>query len=324
MINAPAVINVPANAPVGTLLTSLITVPATNFYTCTPVSGQSNVTGVAFEAAGLTKAGFTVSPGGTLPVLTVFNTSVPGIGIAIAVRPSNGNCGAGPYVDLGGTTATAAIPSPWVGSTCGSTGTATNGGQAQVVLVKTMAGAVAVGTISGVLFQAASVIQQSGKDVVQTGAGAPGLITFSISPVSDVPPSCTTPNVVVPMTTYSVSAFKGVGSTTPPVSFNLAINNCSAGLTSIVYQFSAPGGIANAAAGVIALTTDSTAKQIGLQVTDGNGVPLKYDGTTYSVTGVTSSPGSYVVPLKAAYFQIGSPIVAGNANANLVFSMTYQ
>jgi major type 1 subunit fimbrin (pilin) len=121
-----------------------------------------------------------------------------------------------------------------------------------------------------------------------------------------------------------LTSFKGVGTTTPPVAFNLAITDCSPGVATIQYQSTAPSDVAIPAQGLLSLTTTSLARGIGVQVMDGTGVPLKFDGTMYSVPGVNGTSTSYNVPLKAAYYQTGTPLVAGSANAVMTFTMTYQ
>ena len=51
---------------------------------------------------------------------------------------------------------------------------------------------------------------------------------------------------------------------------------------------------------------------------------LKYD-TQYTLGSyVTSTGGSYTIPLTAAYYQTGTAVTAGTANGVLTFTMTYQ
>lgn len=136
--------------------------------------------------------------------------------------------------------------------------------------------------------------------------------------------SCTTPDVTVPMGTYKAAAFSGKGSTSSPVGFNLSLNNCPAGMTSIQYQLSAPGGVIDAANGVVALSSDSTAQGIGLKVMNSAGTAMNYN-TQYPMTSyVSATGGSYTIPLKAAYYQTGTTVSPGSANALLTFTMTYQ
>jgi major type 1 subunit fimbrin (pilin) len=330
VIPMPVSLNLPNNAAVGTILTNVVTTPATNFYTCNATStGGPGPIGVGFETVGLTKA--TGQFGVPLVVqvngmqLTVYNTNTPGVGIAIGIRPILGGCPAlSTFLDLG--TFNAVFPSPWLGQICATLGNPIlDGAQIEAVLVKT--GPISPGIVGGgVILQAASFNESSvGQVQVQPGPNAPGLISFSLSPTTAPVRACTTPNVTVSMgVSNKLSTFKGVGTTTPPVAFNLAITNCSPGVATIQYQFTAPSGVAIAAKGVLALTSASLARGIGLQVTDSSGVPLKFDGTVYSVSGVNGASTSYNVPLKAAYYQTGTPLVAGSANAVMTFTMTYQ
>jgi major type 1 subunit fimbrin (pilin) len=151
-------------------------------------------------------------------------------------------------------------------------------------------------------------------------------LTMSLSnQISIVALSCITPDVTVTMGSYNAAAFTGTGSATKPVGFNVAVNNCPAGMTTIQYQFSAPGGVTDATNGVIALTSSaSTATGVGLKLMDSTSAALKF-GTQYQVTGYnTATGGSYTIPLLAAYSQTGATVTPGTANAVMTFTMTYQ
>ncbi|MFC0571894.1 fimbrial protein [Paraburkholderia solisilvae] len=321
----PASLNMPNNAPVGTLLTNVVTTPATSYFQCSAPVGSGAGAGVGVMAVGLTKAlsagiPLIVNVNGTL--LSVFATNVAGVGIAVGVRivlP----CAVTTFQDLG-QTLNAPFPSPWFGQFClMSSATMATGVQVEAALVKT--GTASAGTVSaGIILQAASFIGTStaGQVAMQTGSNAPGLISFSLSPVKAPVRSCTTPDVTVTMGQYRTAQFKGVGSVTPGVAFNLALTNCSAGISQIQYQLSAPAGARIAAQGVINLSSDSSARGIGLQIVDGGGVPLKLDNV-YSVSGVNGTASSYLVPFKAAYYQTDASVTAGTANANLTFTITY-
>jgi major type 1 subunit fimbrin (pilin) len=325
VIPMPTTLNQPNNAPVGTLLTNIVTTPASNFFQCNVPSGG---TGVAFDqVAGLTQAtgSFGISLTAVLngTTLSVFNTNVPGIGIAVGIKILLGSCPIfQPFVDLG-QILSFPFPSPWVGLSCASSGTTANGAQVEAALVKT--GPVSPGTVMlGVIFQLASFVNAPpiGQLQMQTGSGAPGLISFTMSPVRAPVRSCTTPNVTVSMGSYQLIKFKGVGSASPGVPFNLSFSDCSPGLTQIQYQMSAPAGSAVPSQGVINLSSDSTARGVGLQIVDGNGAPLKLD-TQYTVSGVNAATNAYSVPFKAAYYQTAATVTAGTANANLTFTITY-
>jgi major type 1 subunit fimbrin (pilin) len=76
---------------------------------------------------------------------------------------------------------------------------------------------------------------------------------------------------------------------------------------------------------VLALTPTSTATGIGLQLKDGNGNPLQYNTTQYTLSAYnTATGGSYTIPLTAAYYQTAATVTPGSANATLTFTLIYQ
>lgn len=315
-ISMPAFASVPRDAVAGTLLSSWVSSPAvTNYYTCSVSGGTA--TGAEFQPLSLTPSGVKVSNNGVST--TVFNTNLPGVGIAIQVRTYANGCSWQPWQDLGtpGSVPGAGSPppAPWVGTNCSANGSRTNGGQASVALVKT--GSITAGTVTGgVLFQAGSFIAPT----MQSGMYQ----SFTVTSTAVTVLSCTTPNVTVSMGSYPAATFNGSGSSSNPVGFNVAVNNCPAGMNKIQYSFDAPGGVVNVTNGVIALSSDSTATGIGLQLKDNSGNALKYD-TQYTLGSyVTSTGGSYTIPLTAAYYQTGTAVTAGTANGVLTFTMTYQ
>ncbi|MXN75435.1 fimbrial protein [Burkholderia sp. 4701] len=155
--------------------------------------------------------------------------------------------------------------------------------------------------------------------------GTSGHVLFSLTSTIVSVAACTTPNVTVNMGSTMQSAFKGIGSTTnPPVAVNVAVNACPSGLTSIQYQFIPVNAVLDSTNGVLALSSDSTATGIGLQLKDSSGAALKYN-TQYTLTSYSKSTGgSYTIPLKAAYYQTSATVKPGSANAVLTFTMMYQ
>lgn len=319
-LTPPAAIAIPRDAAVGTLLTSWIqSTAASNWYTCTGDSG-TDAAGVAFEPLSQTSSGLTISSGGVN--YTVFNTSVAGVGIAVGVS-GIGNCGTSKFQDLGTPVnlIVTKLPSPWVAaSSCVVTGSMNVGGQAQIAFVKT--GPITPGTASGgVLFEAAAVVgpKNTGATLVSGMRKS-----FKVNPISFTVGSCTIPDIPVSMGSYKASTFTGPNSSSNPISFNVAVNNCPAGFNAIQYSFAAPSGVLNATAGVIALSSDSKATGVGLQLKDNSGNALKYD-TNYTLSSYNkSTSGSYTIPLKAAYYQTGTAVTAGSANGTLLITMTYQ
>jgi major type 1 subunit fimbrin (pilin) len=304
----PASVSVPRDAAVGTLLSGWVSTPAiTNFYTCQNATGGP---GSYFEPLSLTKSGLTITSTGV--TYTVFNTNVPGIGIAISVAVYFSGCGGwmAPE-DLGGIGA-AVTPtlSGWVGYTCNADGTF--GGQLSAILVKT--GPTTGGTISG------GIIAEAWSDI-----SPDPYVSFSLSPTAFVATSCSTPDVTVSMGSYRVSTFTGKGSSSTPVGFNVAVNNCPAGMNSIQYQFASASGVVNASQGVIALASSSTATGIGLQLKSSSpSVVLSYNQQYQLSSYNAATGGSYNIPLTAAYYQTGKTVTPGTANAIVTFTMTYQ
>ncbi|VWC82624.1 type-1 fimbrial protein subunit A [Burkholderia lata] len=315
-VSMPSSVTVPRDAVNGTLLTAWISTPATNnYYSCT-VSGSGS-TGMVFEPLSMTKAGMTVI-GPTGVTYTVWNTNVPGVGIAIGVRSYVNGCQWQAWLDLG--TTGAPFPSPWTGWVCNTNGSVTNGGQAQMALVKT--GAITAGTMTGgVLFEGGSAQSTTGTYTVATTSRK----SFSLSSTIINVAACTTPNVTVNMGSPMRSEFTGIGSTTKQaVAVNVAVNACPIGLNSIQYQFIPVNAVLDSTNGVLALSSGSTATGIGLQLKDSNGNALKYNAP-YTLTSYSKSTGgSYTIPLTARYYQTAAKVTAGSANAVLTFTMTYQ
>ncbi|VWD07398.1 type-1 fimbrial protein subunit A [Burkholderia lata] len=313
-------VTVPRDAPNGTVLTSWVSTPnVSNYYTCA-VSGTA-AAGMVFEPLSMTKSGMTVK-GPTGVAYTVWNTNVPGVGVAIGVSSYANGCGSLPWVDLG--VPSSPFPSPWTGNACNANGIVTsisNGGMAQAALVKT--GPITAGTVTGgVLLVGASATSTGGN--VYTVATSP-LVSFSLTSTNVSVAACTTPNVTVNMGSHMQSEFTGIGSTTKQaVAVNVAVNACPTGLNSIQYEFDPVNAVLDSTNGVLALSSGSTATGIGLQLKDSSGNALKYS-TPYTLTSYSKSTGgSYTIPLTARYYQTAAKVTAGSANAVLTFTMTYQ
>ena len=136
--------------------------------------------------------------------------------------------------------------------------------------------------------------------------------------------TCTTPNVNVPFPTVPISAFTGIGSTAGVTSFNLSFNNCPAGFNSIGYTFSPTTSIADAGQGVVTLSTTSTAKGVGIQITTNDNTPIQY-GSVYNLENYDPfNTKSYTVPFKAALYQYESQASAGSIKGAVTFTMTYK
>lgn len=297
-VQMPSLATAPRDAAVGTPLSGWVQTPTAEYYNCYV---KNSSVSIAFEATSLTKSG--QNSGG----YTVYNTNVKGVGMAVALGTDFAGCGGGTaWTNLGNTWTSCQISE--------DEHDAKLQGRVSVRLIKT--GPITPGRISGgTLFTA--VIERSGN-------ASGNSINFSLTNTEIRVPTCQTPNVTVPMGSYSVSAFTGAGSSTPPVNFNLALNDCPAGMTRILYLFQAPLGVAGGADGVTVLTGDSTAKGIGLRLRNGANGTLKFD-TWNEMSGYNAKTGgSYTIPLKASYYQTGTSVTTGTANAVITFTMAYQ
>ncbi|MEX5350808.1 fimbrial protein [Pseudomonas juntendi] len=136
--------------------------------------------------------------------------------------------------------------------------------------------------------------------------------------------SCETPDVAVAMgDDYKLFDFGGPGSTAREVPFNLKLNNCPQGLTKVNYQLQALTPVIDSAQGVVGLNTTSTARGIGLQIKDANGVPVPLN-TPRNFSGYNTSGGNFLIPLIANYYRLGTEsLKAGSANTEVTFIMSY-
>ncbi|RDK08755.1 type 1 fimbrial protein [Cupriavidus lacunae] len=208
--------------------------------------------------------------------------------------------------------------SSWAGVACLVTDTTPHsspvGVQISVALVKT--GQVpSGGIVGGTVAQIASIDVNTVTSLLDN---------VNITNVRIVPLLCTTPDVTVNMGTHRRDEFSGIGTFTSPIGFNIALNNCPAGMNSVSYRVDAVTTIVNASNSVVALDGSSTAAGVGVQLLDDTGsvFPL---GTAKTMSGYsTGTGGSYAIPLKARYYQTGATVTAGTANSAMTFTMTYQ
>ncbi len=144
--------------------------------------------------------------------------------------------------------------------------------------------------------------------------------------------TCTAQDVTVAMGSYKSSAFSGVGTTTPAKSFEVSVS-CPPGMMlvttatsprpmTIGYRINVPGGKV-LAVGVAALSSGSTAKGIGLRLSNSTSSPLTF-GATYPLEYSATSGSNQSVKFQAAYQQVAATVTPGTANAVLTFAMDYQ
>ncbi|MFJ6058260.1 fimbrial protein [Burkholderia vietnamiensis] len=184
------------------------------------------------------------------------------------------------------------------------------GSRLGVMLVVT--GPVGVGSVAGGSVYARMTISGLPVGTLRTGG-------FRITT-----PACSVPNVSVVMGEVSASRFRGVGTTAGDTPFDLRLNACPAGRTAIYYRLDPTTSVVpGTGESVAALTGSRPATGIGLQLLDALGKPLVY-GSTMQVAGYAGSAGDYSVPLRARYYQTDASVTAGNANAAVTVTISYD
>lgn len=146
-------------------------------------------------------------------------------------------------------------------------------------------------------------------------------------------PTCETPDVKVELGDYSTRDFPRYGDFTLPKAFNLLLNNCSSTVKKVSYSLSAnpTAPAVNAAQGIVALNSASTAKGIALQLLDSNQNPMQLD-KNYSFNELTAGGGNFSIPLNARYIRTlpnagagaqDKGVTGGTANTEVTFIMSY-
>ena len=136
--------------------------------------------------------------------------------------------------------------------------------------------------------------------------------------------TCTTPNVDVVFPTVVLGAFTGIGSTAGMTPFELKFDNCPAGLNSIGYYFSPTTDVIDPANGVFSLDAGSTAQGVGIQLLTEDSTPVVFNSTYILSDYNPSSINSYTVPLKAAIYQTGESVMAGEVQGSVTFTLDYK
>jgi len=305
-INTPPHITVPRDAASGTALTGWLTTDATtDWFKCAASAGAGTGTGMRtlIPSAGQTK----VVDGITY---TVRATGVEGLGVIVGGRVYMNGCGWAPFQ---------ALDQAIRGSGCNTAGAVTNGGQLRAMFVKT--GPLATGIVAPLtIASAVSLSNESGGALIPNTSLE---IQFVTMPVLVFSQACTTPDVSVSLGSPQASVFKGKGSSSQPVPFDISLNGCPAGMSAVHYQMDAATPVVDAANAVIGLDANSTATGVGVQLLDADGNPAVL-GTMLPFAGYNSAAGgSFKIPFRARYRQVGDKVTPGSANAAVTFTMNY-
>ncbi|HWW07796.1 fimbrial protein [Collimonas sp.] len=148
-----------------------------------------------------------------------------------------------------------------------------------------------------------------------------GTITFTGS-ITGVPceiDSTTSKDVTMPK--VFANDFTGSGSTVPPVAFKIVLSGCNASSTGATLKFTGTTDSTNTA--VLKVTGTSPATGVGVQLLDSTGTAIDMAGGTKN-SDITIAEGTNTYDFKARYIATADKVVAGAANATLMFSLTYK
>ncbi|MGC6009124.1 fimbrial protein [Enterobacter kobei] len=148
-------------------------------------------------------------------------------------------------------------------------------------------------------------------------------VNIASGEVHTVACSVTTPNIFVNMGSIKNTEFSRAGSTSRDVSFNVNLN-CDASANIYLTLEAGRAGVADTSKGILNIDTTGsgeTASGVGIQVLF-NHTPV-IPGERLKIT-TTASDGLYALPLAARYYQTGTILTPGTANATATFTTTYQ
>ena len=338
VLSLPATITVPASATKGQLLSTWVATTMPVRYSCSInvssgscSSGGSRTTLVYSGGKSITDTTVTAPDAGHATI-AVFESGVPGIGIAVAGANYSSytiGCGSSPvascsyYKSYSATTGV--VTAAAGGLSCGGSGTESLRERVAIALVRTT-GAVGSGTIDldGVVIARSQPSAWAALPPAQYFGTVPETNYTIGGKTSVVRPACTTSNVEVDFGSVDASRFTGVGSTPAQRDFNLALTSCPAG-TSMTYQLDPVITPISATDGVLALKAGG-ATGLGVRVRrlSGSTESTLAFGTAYDVPGFSGLAGNYTVPLRAALYQTAPTVSPGKVEAEATFTIDYR
>lgn len=238
----------------------------------------------------------------------IYPTSIPNIGIRIIENYSSVRF---PYLESGYWTS-----HPWVATEH----------ELRIELIK-IGNITAGGVLSGAFAQYRAN-GANGQLLVEHRFASPVVVQPKV-------PTCkvSTPAVAVPMTSVHMALFKGVGTTTTPNPFEIALA-CSGGVAGTstnayvtLTDTTMPGNTST----TLSLTKDSKALGVGIQILK-NGTPLGFGPDSAAVGNtnqwyagtIAQGQANLKIPLSARYVQTGEKVTPGSANARATFTLSYQ
>ncbi|EHR6806611.1 MULTISPECIES: type 1 fimbrial major subunit FimA [Enterobacteriaceae] len=120
------------------------------------------------------------------------------------------------------------------------------------------------------------------------------------------------------------SLLNAKGAKSSPVGFDIELNECDTTVSKAASILFTGAAVSPADKDVLALqgSAAGSAKNVGIQITDGSGTPVMIDGSAGS-TAYQLTDGTNKIPFQAAYYATGQAS-AGVANADATFKVEYQ
>lgn len=165
----------------------------------------------------------------------------------------------------------------------------------------------------------------SSTTVFQPIGGALGEVDVSLSAtVNVIGASCDVnagdTNQTVTMPTSSVNNFSGVGSSTGTSSFQIRV---TCGLGANVHMFMEDANAVANTGQFLQLSGDSTASGVGVEIyANGSDTPVSYGRDNLWL--LSSTATTHNIPFVAKYVQTDATIQAGTVNAQTVFNLFYK
>lgn len=258
----------------------------------------------------------------------VYNTSVPGIGVAAWSDNNN----------------TALPTDAWVVSNINNFYVRIN-----VILSFIKIGQVSPGTITAASLP--SIQLDFAPDPSMTGFPIRIYNLKYSGTINVVSQTCTTPDVNVSLGSYETSIFNAVGTVTPWIDASIVLNNCprfygyyndasynnstGAGTTTtntavantLNVKLTPQNSIWNTANGIMNVTSGTgSATGIGIQLAwgDKSGSPQPMNwSSNYNYTPGNTTATTFKIPLSARYYQTSNTVTPGRANGNVTFTINY-
>ncbi|EJN09419.1 fimbrial protein [Herbaspirillum sp. YR522] len=321
-LKMPDSVRIPADAIVGTVLTPWVTSSNTVVHVlCEKPFVEAS--GMAAEVgAGLQNSGLTVIPPSTGQPVIVWNTGIPGIGVAMVGYFHFNNCPS---------TRGMGMSPAGISATCDGAVTRQHTLMAlRVALVKT--GSIQSGVITEQLLASAREISRP-SSAAPFVTNSPLRITYVLGSTNIVGSTCavTIPSQSVklsPGTGLPLANFTGRDTTSAQVPFSLRLN-CSGIGNRVGVTFTDVRNRGNTG-NRLPLDDSSTASGLGVQILNG-GRPVGFGpddarpGNTNQIVLQEVSGNSNVdLPFTARYIQTADKVMPGTANAIASFTFSYQ